>query len=188
MVNKVYMLQCRVDTDLDKRMTYIPEYINSQDTTVEAELHIPVEVLQQHMNIRHAADKLNEVKMDIVAKRGRATMFALHLNESKEMTFQLDDAFIITDFMWGADNRKTLRREIANWDWEGKPGAGISTGEGRRPEYWNQAGSNDYLTWQQMIDARRMIVFNKTHLETLKFGFATVVLPEQYKSIITTSQ
>lgn len=185
MANKVYMLQCRVDTDLDKQMTYIPEYTNSQDTTVEAELHIPVKIVQQHMNIRHAADKLNEVKMDIVAKCGRATMFALHLNEGKEMTFQLDDAFIITDFMWGADNWKTLRREIADWDWEG-PGHGISTGEGNRPKDWMYADSNDGRMWKQMVNTRNMTVFSEMHLETLKFGFATVVLPKQYKSIITT--
>lgn len=184
--SKVYVLQCRLDTDLDKRMTYIPEHINLQDTTVEAELSIPVKIVHQHMNIRNAGDKINETKMDVIAKCGRATMFALHLNEGKEMHFQLDNAFIITDFMWGPDNWKTIRREIADWDWDEKPGAGISTGEGMRPKDWSQPGSNDYHIWQQMLAARRMTTFNKTHLESLRFGFATVVLPEQYKSIITT--
>ena len=182
--NKVYMLQCRLDTDLDNRMSYIPEHINLQGITVEAELYISVKVIRE---FRTVGNKLNEPVTYVIAKGGRATFFALNLNEGKEMYFQLDSKFIITDFSFGCDNLQTLKREIADWDWEG-PGHGISTGEGIRPKDWCKPGSPGALMWRNILTTRSLTNFSKIHLKSRRFGFATVVLPEQYKSIITTEK
>ena len=148
----------------DNKMLYTPEYVSKSGEIIVQTLYIPI------------GDTI------VIAKGMKADLFALNLNEGKEMWFDCDNERVVQNFTWGRYSKKTLEREIADINYEG-PG-GISTGEGLRPKDWWVVGSKDQRLWAAIVAIRHRTVFCKIHLDQLKFGFATVVPPEHYKEIL----
>ncbi len=178
-------INVRVGTYKDVKMLYTPAHTKPDGKNVRARLQIPTLV--------NIYGKKDPDSFRLVAWGALADMFAKNLSQGKEMTFICDSSsywgnvynnanqqisqpdgaalqvrmqsFVIREFAWGGDSRRTEDEEI---------NAGMVTGEGRRPAQWNIPGSQDNLTWKALMERRKQIFYNGGD----KFGYAKVIGPK----------
>lgn len=178
-------INVRVGTNKDIKMLYTPAHTKPDGKNVRARLQIPTLV--------NIYGKKDPDSFRLVGWGGLADMFAKNLSQGKEMTFICDSSsywgnvynnvnqqisqpsgealqvrmqsFVIREFVWGGDSRRTEDEEI---------NAGMVTGEGRRPAQWNIPGSQDNLTWKALMERRKQTFYQGGDV----FGYAKVIGPK----------
>jgi hypothetical protein len=184
-ITKHHFIGGRVGTSDKIKMLYTPAHVKADGKPVSARLVVPILVNEFR--------KQDPNSYRLVAWGALADLFAKNLSQGKEMTFICDGSsywgnvfysdgtqvlqkdgrtalqtrqtsFTIREFTWGSDSNRTEQEEI---------GAGMQSGEGRRPAQWNITGSPDNLAWKQMLALRKQTFYHGGE----RFGYAQVVAP-----------